>query len=205
MTSLAQLARPNSVSIFTDDPTTRGKLAAFVLTNAVVPSASRVRLDLTTSGSVSRSYAFSRNPIEQTVTTRIRRGPPGVSISGTLTATPLGLGSALGQLHSVIRRDLKELTKLIAIADKGQPVIVVCPWGVYDSMGIEQIDETHPGSEKVDLVITFGKILIVSELLVEATLDLETIIAGAPTDASLGSQPVSSAPAPSGLPVGGLG
>jgi hypothetical protein len=205
MTSLASLARPNSVSIFADDPTTRGRLAAFVLTNAIVPSKSRVRLDLTTSGGVAHSYALTRNPIEQSVVTRIRREPERLAVSGTLSATPLGLGAALGQLHSIVRLDLKRRDALVEIANRCAPVIVVCPWGVYDSMGIETLTEDHPGSEKVDLTITFSKILIVSELLVEVTLDLDTILAGAPTDAQLGSQAVESVPAPSGLPVGGLG
>jgi hypothetical protein len=193
------------VSIFADDPTTRGKLAAFVLENAVVPAKSRVRLDLTTSGSVSHSFALSRNPVEQTVVSKIVRNPERLVVSGTLSATPLGLGGSVGQLHSVIRLDLRRRDQLVAIARKCLPVVVVCPWGVYGSRGIEEIGEDHSGPLKVDLTITFGEILIVSELLVEATLDLETILAGAPTDAELGSQPVESVPAPSGLAAGGLG
>lgn len=199
MVSLAQLTRPNSVSIFADDPVSRSKLAAFVLTNAVVPSKSRVRLDLTTSGGVSHTYSLTRNPVESSVVTKIRRAPERLTVSGTLSATPLGLGAALGQLHSVIRLDLKRRDTLVEIANKCQPVIVVCPWGVYDSMGIESLEEDHPGSEKVDLTITFGRILIVSEILVETTLDLDTLLAGAPTDAPLGSQPVELVPDPGGL------
>lgn len=199
MVSLAQLTQPNSVSIFADDPVSRSKLAAFVLTNAVVPSKSRVRLDLTTSGGVSHTYSLTRNPVESSVVTKIRRAPERLTVSGTLSATPLGLGGAFGALHSIVRRDLKERDKLIAIADACAPVIVVCPWGVYASMGIEDLTEDHPGAEKVDLTITFGRILIVSEILVEATIDLDTLLAGAPTDAPLGSQPVELVPDPGGL------
>lgn len=199
MTSLASLARPNSVSIFADDPVSRSKLAAFVLTNAVVPSKSRVRLDLTTAGGVSHTYSLSRNPVESTVVTKIRRAPERLTVSGTLSATPLGFAGAFGALHSIVRRDLKERDKLVAIADRGQPVIVVTPWGVFASMGIESLTEDHPGAEKVDLTITFGRILIVSEILVEATIDLDALLAGAPADAPLGSQPVELVPDPGGL------
>lgn len=206
MIDLAQFARPNTATIFADDPLARGKVLAFILENVPVPSRSRVRLDLMKGGQVSRRYTPARSPVEPKVVDHVKREPITVTIQGSLSATPLGLvGAALGSFGSIVRRDLRELAKIQALADDREPVIVVAPWATYTSMAITSVDESHPGSNKVDLSLGFEEIMIIDPLSVVGVLDLDALLAGAFESVSVGAQPAASVPAPAGLAAGGLG
>lgn len=204
---LARLARPNTVSIFADDPTARGAVIALIIENVAIPDRLRVRLDLSQSGAISRRYAISRSPLERATTDAIRREPLAFTIAGTLSATPLGAAAAvLGSFGSFIRRDLRERDKLTALADRREPVILVTPWtNPLDSMAIAGIDESHGGGNKVDLTIAFEEIRIVDPLTVRGVTDLDTLLAGAPDSVELGPQPIEQIVSPADLAGGGLG
>lgn len=204
MVSLGALARPNTATIFADDPAQRGKLLAFVLTNVALPSKSRGRFDLLTGGSVSRRHTASRSPLERFTIDDIKAEPLAITITGSISATPLELMGALGTLGSVIRRDLREAEKIAYLFALHEPLVVVTPWGVFPSVH-GSIDEQHGQGNKVDLTISLEEIRIVSQLTIEALVDLDTILAGGLTETDLGIQPVEQVSAPADLPVGGLG
>jgi hypothetical protein len=204
MISLGALSRPNTATIFADDPAKRGKLLAFVLTNVSLPSKTRGRFDLLTGGTVSRRWSASRSPLERFTVDDIKAEPLAITISGSVSATPLELFGALGTLGSIIRRDLAEASKLAALFALREPLVVVTPWGVFPSMH-GSIDESHGAGNKVDLTISLEEIRIVSQLTIEALVDLDTILAGGLTETDLGIQPVEQVTSPADLVAGGLG
>lgn len=203
--NLAKLVRPNTVTVFLQDPTTIGKINAFVLTNTVIPDPTRMRLDLMQSVSVSRRVAATRSPVERAVTDNIRLEPVSFSVQGSMSATPLGLlASILGTAGSVVRRDLREMKKLRKFQALRMPVAVVTPFEIFPSMAMS-IDEVHDGSNKVDVTLSFEEIVIISPLSVAGVLDLDTLVAGAGSTADLGSTSTDAVTAPADLGAGGLG
>ena len=201
--NLGTLRRPATASIFALDPVLGAAgVAMFILTDLAIPLPNRARLDLLKSASASRSASIARSPLERSVADNIQPAPEVVTIQGTLSANPLGLGALLGGFGSIIRRDLLELKKLRMFFDLREPVLLVLPARVYPSMGIVSINETHPGSNKVELSITLEEMLIVSPLTVAGALDLDAMLAGSAATANAGAQPAASVAADVG---GGLG
>lgn len=202
--NLGTLRRPGTASIFVLDPVTGAAgVAAFILTDIAVPLPNRARLDLLKSSSATRSITVARSPVERAVSDNIQLGPELVTVTGTLSATPLGLiASQLGGFGSIIRRDLLELNKLRRFIDVCEPVLLVLPWRIFPTMAITSLTETHPGSNKVELSITFQEIRIVSPLSVAGALDLDAMLAGAGSTSNAGAQPAASVAADVG---GGLG
>jgi hypothetical protein len=204
MTALSTLKRPNTVMIFARDFARTGRIQTFLLNNTAVSVPGRVRLDLTKSVAVNRPIAVARSPVEQATADNVRIGQVVVSVTGTLAATPLGVGGALvGSFGSLVRRDLKELDKLIALQESREPVTLVTPQRTYQSM-VFSIDEQHPGTNKVDLSLTFHQVRIVAPQLIEALLDLDEALVGAQNTTDLGAQPTEVVDAPVDL-NGGLG
>lgn len=202
--NLGRFARPRTASIFASDPATLGKVVTFILTDVAVPVPNRVRLDLLRRTNVSRPTEAARSPVERVVVDNLRRPPERVSLTGSLSATPLGIvATRLGGFGSIIRRDLRELEKLRRIQDRREPVVLVLPYRVYSSMAMS-IDEDHDGTNKVELALTFEEIRIVSPLSVTGALDLDTILGGAQSQSNMGSQSGQIVSAPTGV-AGGLG
>lgn len=200
--NLGVLRRPSTASIFATDPITLSTIVAFILTDTAVPVPGRVRLDLLRTATATRSATAARSPVERAVADNILIAPEVVTVQGTLSATPLGLlGSALGGFGSIIRRDLIELNKLRLLFERRDPVVLVLAARSYPSMAITAINETHVGSNKVDLSITLEEIRIISPLTVPA-IDLDVILAGAGGASSAGAQPAVEVAADVG---GGLG
>lgn len=204
--NLAKLVRPNTVSIFARDPladpTIGAKITAFVLTNTVIPSPGRVRLDLTQSMSGGNRVTATRSPVERVVADNIRREPRTLTVTGSLSANPLGLLAAqLGIVGSIVRRDLRERKKLLAMID--EPVAVVTPFEIFPSMAMS-VDDTHDGSNKVELTLSFEEVRIVSPLTVAGALDLDTLLVGAGSTTNLGAQPTDLVAAPVDV-AGGVG
>lgn len=201
--NLGTLRRPNTVSIFASDPVTLGTIVSFILTDIAIPVPNRVRLDLTRSVGASRSATIARSPLERVVADNILHAPEVVTVTGSLSATPLGLvATRLGGFGSIVRRDLIELEKLRRLHKRSEPVVLITPARVYPSMGMSSIVETHPGSNKVDLSITFEEIRIISPISVAGALDLDAILAGSGSTNNVGAQPTTSVVADVG---GGLG
>lgn len=201
---LNSIARPNTVSIFASDPAGISAFAAFFLVNTAVPVPNRVRLDLTNNVGTGRRATAARSPVEPGVASEIKLDPIMVSVSGTLSANPLGaVNTPLGAFGSAVRRDLKELKKLQKIQERREPVILVTYNDVFPSMAMS-IDEIHDGSNKVDLTLTFEEIRIVSPLTVAGVLDLDSLGLGAGSTANTGPNSPTSVTAPSGV-AGGLG
>jgi hypothetical protein len=199
--------RPGAVTIWASDPATKGKLVAFLLTNVdtAIPVKGRIRLDTTQSVSASSTYTPTRNPVQRTVVDNIIREPERLQVTGTLSASPLGLLSTpFGALGSIIRRDLMELTKLRELATKRRPVAVVTVARTYPSMAITAIQETHPGSNKVDLSLSFEEVRIISPLSVSGVLDLQSLLAGSGSESAMGHQGSTAVPEPAAI-GGGLG
>lgn len=202
--NLGQIHRPGTASIFANDPTALGRVVTFILTDVAIPVPGRVRLDLLRGVNVNRPSEAARSPLERVVTGNIRRLPESVTITGQLSATPLGLlARSLGGFGQIIRRDLRELDKLRAIQDACEPVILLLPQRVYPSMAMS-IVEAHDGSNKVELTLSFEEVRIVSPLQVTGTVDLDTVLAGAQSEANMGAQPTEVVTAPAGV-AGGLG
>lgn len=196
--------RPNTASIFASDPVTFSKILAFLLVDVAIPVPNRVRLDLTHSVQAGPKVAVARSPVERAVADNIRILPEPVTVVGSLSATPLGpVATRLGGFGSAVRRDLIELEKLRRIQARREPVVLVTPARVYQSMAMS-IGETHTGTHKVDLVLNFEPIVIVSPLSVTGVLDLNELLAGASSTSQAGAQPTSTVPEPSGV-GGGLG
>lgn len=200
--SLGALTRPNTATIFADDPAQRGRLLAFVLTNVALPAKSRGRLDLLSGGTVSRRWAASRSPLVRVVADDIKPEPIGVTFSGTLSATPLELFGALGTAGSVVRRDLLELAKIEALFALREPLIAVTPWGVFASMH-GSIDSSHGRGNAVDVSIALEELRIVQAETVEALADLSAALAGGLTESDLGIQPTEAVSFGEGIALGG--
>lgn len=202
--NLAKLTRPNTVAVFLQDPTTIGRVSAFILENSIIPDPGRVRLDLMRSVNVSRRVSATRSPVERAVADNIRLDPISFTVQGQLSATPLGfLASILGTAGSIVRRDLRELKKLQRFQGLRLPVAVVTPAAVFPSMAMS-IDEVHDGSNKVELTLSFVEVRIVSPLSVAALLDLDQMFAGAGATSNLGAQSTDLVTAPADV-AGGLG
>ena len=196
--------RPNSVSIFPANPAGLGTFFGFVLVNTGVPVPNRVRLDLTTEYSFQRNVKPARSPIQALVVDNLELEPVTLSVQGSLSANPLGyIESQLGAFGTAIRRDVRELKKLIAFQKLGEPVVVVTPIDVFTSMSIS-IRDTHVGTNSVDLDLSFEEVRIVSPVTVAGVTDLDAILAGADAESNVGGQSASATTAPSGL-GGGLG
>ncbi len=201
---LGQFARPRTVSIFATDPATLGKIVTFILTDTPVPVPQRVRLDLTRSIDVSSRVTCSRSPVEPIIVDNIRTDPQSVTVTGQLSATPLGpIGSRLGGFGQILRRDLRELNKLRAIQAIGEPVCVVSGPRVWPSMAMS-INEKHDGSNKVELVLQFDEVTIISPIQISGVIDLEQVLSGAQSSVNAGPQAATAVPAPAGV-AGGLG
>lgn len=206
MINLGNLLRPNSTAIFARDPVSLGKVVQFLLTNSAIPVPGRVRLDLTKSIGANKRYAVTRNPVQRAVADNILAEPETIVVAGSLSATPLGLiNTGLGVAGSVVRRDLIEVRKLRELADKREPVVLVLPIGrTLTSVALTNIQEQHVGTNKVDLVLTFEEITIVSPIAVAGLLALETALMGAGQTENIGSQPSTAVAEPAGI-GGGLG
>jgi hypothetical protein len=201
--NLGTLRRPATASIFAIDPVIGAAgVAVFILTDIAIPLPNRARLDLLKSSSATRSATIARSPLERSVADNIQLGPELVTVQGTLSANPLGLGAQLGGFGSIIRRDLLELNKLRRFIDLREPMLLVIPARIYPSVAITSITETHPGSNKVELSITFEEVRIISPLTVAGALDLDAMLAGASSTSNAGAQPAASVAADVG---GGLG
>lgn len=201
--NLGTLRRPATASIFALDPVVGAAgVATFILTDIAIPLPNRARLDLLKSASTTRPISVARSPVERSVADNIQIGPETVTIQGTLSANPLGLGAQLGGFGSIIRRDLLELNKLRRFIDLREPMLLVIPARIYPSVAITSMTETHPGSNKVELSITFEEVRIVSPLTVAGALDLDAMLAGAGATSNAGAQPAAEVAADVG---GGLG
>jgi len=203
-TNLGTLLRPNTVSIFAGDPASKGKVVAFLLKDVAVPVPGRVRLDLMRQVSASSRATAARSPVERVVADNIRMEPRTVTVTGQLSATPLGvLGVVLGSFGSIVRRDLRELAKLRRIQERREPVVLVTPGEVFSSMSMS-IDESHVGDHRVELTLTFEEIRIVSPLSLIGELDLNAMFGGAASAQQVGGQPTELVTAPAGV-AGGTG
>ena len=201
--NLGTLRRPATASIFAIDPVIGAAgVATFILTDIAIPLPNRARLDLLKSSSATRPITVASSPVERSVADNIQIGPETVTVQGTLSATPLGLGAQLGGFGSIIRRDLLELEKLRRFIALREPMLLVIPARIYPSVAITSMTETHPGSNKVELSISFREVLIISPLTVSGALDLNAMLAGSATTSNAGAQPAAEVAADVG---GGLG
>lgn len=201
---LNSIARPNSVSIFVGGVAGAAIAQAFLLNNTAISAPGRVRLDLTKNVGITRQATPARSPVETAVVDNIRLEPRGLTVSGTLSANPLGpVNVPLGAFGSAFRRDLKELKKLQQIQDQREPVIVVTYSETFSSMSMS-IDEVHTGDNKVDLSLTFEEVRIVSPITTAGALDFDALGVGAGTSQAAGPTSPSTVTAPSGV-AGGLG
>ena len=216
MTVAAQIGsfiRPKTVSIFAAPFTgkfggaVKTRFTQFLIEDARIQSPDRVSFDLSKSRSRSQRYQWPRSPIESITVDNVIKDPRVVNISGTLSATPLGFlsGAVLaGAFGAIVRRDIQILEKLHALADRGEPLMVVAPEFSESSMGIVSIDDRHGEGNKIEISMVLEKVRIVSPLLVEGAIDLDSLLSGVFSEESIGSQAVTSVPEPAGL-AGGVG
>jgi len=198
-----QLLRPNTVAIFATDPTgTAGvaaKLTAFLLTQAQIDLPGRFRFDLVRQYTHSSGFDAARSPVEQAVADNLVKRPESLTVSGSLSATPVfAFGGGTGAFGSLIRRDLIQLKALQRLADVGEPLVVVTPSQVFGSMAPVSIQDVHTMDHKVELTITFEEIQIVSPLSVDGALDLDALLAGAGATEGIGGQATGAVPDPGG-------
>lgn len=201
--NLGTLRRPNTASIFRSDPATLGSIVSVILQDVAISGPNRVRLDLMKSASVNRRSTVARSPIERFVGDNIQIEPASITVTGSLSATPLGpIASRLGGFGSIVRRDLIEMRRLYSFQDLGEPCVLVLPMRIYPSVAITNIAETGNGANKVDVAITFEEIQIINPLTVAGALDLDAILAGSATTTNAGAQGTTEVVADVG---GGLG
>jgi hypothetical protein len=200
--NLGQLAHPKTAAIFTRDPSGLNEVVVFILNDLPIPVPSRVRLDLLHSGQSGAQVEVARSPVERAVAGNIRVLPEPVTITGSISATPLGpVATRLGGFGSLIRRDLRELKKLESFQARREPVVLVVPWKVYPSMAMS-ITASHTGENKVDFTLRFEPLRIITPLTVTGALDLETLLSGAQSTNNAGAQPTTTTTVDVG---GGLG
>ena len=196
---LGALLRPRSAAIFGGDPSAVGRVLAFLVTDLLGPGDDGVRLDLTKSVSVSSRVEVARNPVERVVATSIRKQPETITVQGSLSATPLGLfASATGAFGSLVRRDLSEVEKLRTLQERGEPLILVTTVWIFTSVALEDLTETHPGSNKVDVTLRFKRIEIVSPLTVAGTAALDALLSAPVGTNDVGLQATETIPDPGG-------
>lgn len=188
-----KLVRPSSVAIFRKKPSEIGYVVAFILSEIGIPSSKRVKMDLSTSRTHNKTFRATRNPVESSTASAILRDPEVFSVTGRLSANPLGaFGAAavLGTLGSLVRRDLIEVGKLRAIADEREPVVVVTPERVYTSMAITSMSEVYDkasGNGSI-LSLTFQEIRIVSPVTLSGVVDVDTLVAAQMETLNMGTQ-----------------
>lgn len=224
---LADFIRPNTVSIFANDPTSAAAgIVAVLIEDVAIPLPNRVRMSLTQSISVSRPMSAARSPVERAVVDNLRPEPVSVSVTGSLAAhhlprapfgltlankqisqiasrLPLNAATALGAVGSILRPDLRALGQLQRLQERRQPVILVTPIGVFPSMAMS-IEESHTGLTKVDLSLRFDEIKIISPIYIAGNVALEALLTGAAETQNVGGQVPQAATAPVGV-GGGLG
>lgn len=213
--NLASFIRPNTATIFvktsyrkarasqSEGQQIRTLLEAFFLQNVAISHPGRVRLDLTANHSASRRAEVSRSPLEKANAQNIRIAHESVTITGSLSATPLSmLGAQIGGFGQYIRRDLREVEKLRQIQARREPVVLVTKERVYQSMAFS-ISEEHPGTNKVDLTLSFEEIRIVAPSTVRGVTDIDELL-GAESERIANRQPTSAFDA-SALSGGGFG
>ncbi len=214
-TNIGQFIRPKSVSIFATPIEARTQFGAavrtrfvqFLITDVDLSDPGRVTFDLSKSRSRSQNFRWTRSPIESVNADNVIIDPRAVNITGTLSATPLGVlsGAVLaGTFGSIVRRDIQLLERLYTLANTGEPLIVVAPEFTESDMGITVISDRHGEGNKIEISLQLQKVKIVSPLLVEGALDLDSLLAGSFTEESVGSQATSTVPEPSGV-SGGVG
>lgn len=198
------LLRPNTVAVFAKvSPTDAGLVAevtAFLLTLAVVAEVpGRFRFDTVGSYSANLRHSLARNPLERMTANNIIREPRTLSVTGTVSATPLTGFGLLGVAGSLIRRDINAVASLRTLAEIGEPLVVVTPSEVFGSMGLVSVQETHPGSNKIDVALMFEEIVIVNPASVAGAVDITAATFGAAQTENMGAQPVDAAADPGGL------
>lgn len=199
-----QLLRPNTVAIFATDPTgaagVAAKLSALLLTQAKIDVPGRFKFDTVSNISRTVGREIARSPMERATASNQVKLPVMLSVTGTLSATPLfAFGGGTGALGSLVRRDLLQLEALERLADRGEPLVVVTPSKVHPSMGLASIQDVHQLDHKVDLTLAFEEMRIVSPLSVTSELDINSLLSGAGGTSNLGGQPTGVAPDPGGL------
>lgn len=191
MNPIPFFTRPNTCSIFSSDPATLGTVLPIVLQNVVFPDPRRVRLDLLHNATGTSRYSPARSPLEEATADDIKKAPRTWSVQGSISATPIGpLATQLGAFGSAVRRDLRELDKLRKLADKEEPVVLVLPSEIASSVAITSVVDTHTGPNKVEVVLTFAEMRIVSPFTIAADLDLDELLAGSGAAENAGAQPV---------------
>lgn len=206
----SEFIRPTSVTVFKRDPAGLGLAAAFLLSNTAAPSSARARFDLTENETETLTFDAIDEPMEQGIAATIAtiKGPDVFVASGILTATPLDLFGVLGAFGSIVRRDLTEYQRFVALAEAREPVIVVARERAFPSMAIAQIVRTKaPGDgNSVRLQVTFRQTRIVLPAGVVELVDLNSLLMGASSSADAGTQGAANADGlPADVLAGGLG
>lgn len=198
------LLRPNTVAVFAKvSPTDAGLVAevtAFLLTLAVVAEVpGRFRFDTVGQYSATLRHSLARNPLERMTANNIIREPRVLNVTGTVSATPLTGFGLLGVAGSIVRRDINAVASLRTLAEIGEPLVVVTPSEVFGSMGLVSVQETHPGSNKVDVALMFEELVIVNPASIAGAIDVTAATFGAAQTESMGAQPVDPFVDPGGL------
>ena len=208
MVALGDFLGPRKVVIFAKprvpDPTLGSRLIAFLLSDATVFDPNGFALDTAHDRQHRHTYQWTRSPVERLTADNVIKQPNEVRVRGTLTATPIGgllggLQAAESAIPGIVRRDRRLADKLLRIADRGEPVVLVTPERPYPSMGITFIEEAHGRGEKIDLTLGFAAVRIVDPLAVASDLEIQATVTGALATSAMGGQPVTSVPDPGGL------
>lgn len=187
--NLGQLAHPRTAAIFANDPSGLRDVVQFLLSDLPLPVPNRVRLDLLHSGQSGAQVTVARSPVERAVASNIRIEPEPVTLTGSISANPLGpVASRLGGFGSLIRRDLREFKKLETFQARREPVTLVTPWKTYFSMAMS-ISASHTGENKVDFSLRFEPLRIISPLTVTGVTNMDELLSGAQQTNNSGAQP----------------
>jgi hypothetical protein len=170
-----------SATILKVDPLTLNVVNVFFLLRVAIPLPNRVRLDVTPNQSHTSELMPTRNPVQfgADVTDHAKMEPERVTLTGTLTDTPLGLlAAAAAAVFPFQSRALNEYKKLKEIQESRELVFLATKLKYYTNMMIRRIvvNRTRDSGKAIDVTIDFEEVRIVSLAFGALVPDLEKII-----------------------------
>lgn len=206
----SQFIRPTSVTVFRRDPAGLGLVQAFLVTGTATPSDARARFDMTESEVETHTFTPVRERMEKGIAATIAtiEDPVSFTVTGVLTASPLGyINLAFGLFGSIVRRDISEYRRFLAMGKAREPVIVVAREGSWPSMAITSIVRSKVPSDgnSVRVAVSFEECRIVSPAGVIELVDLESLAVGAGSSSDMGTQSANTPNLPADIAAGGLG
>lgn len=209
--AVAGLPGAKRVMLYSLDPTLTTPIIPVVLdllpTQAITPYSAG--LDVAESVSKTTNYTITANPLLNfaTTTSNAHKELETASVSGIISATPIGGFLPPPPTFGIFRRDMLVAAVIENMAAQRRPILVVTPDWVMPRAFIESISRTADASdgEVVRLSITFREARVISPALAAGNIAAAAMLAGAIATATAGAVAGKAMETPAALAGGALG